>query len=163
MNEQKLSAIVHAATGIALVLGLGLVMIELRQSKELALAEITSQGYSEVIENARTTMGENPAISISKACNSPNELTPEDDVVLNAFYRAQVTQIDRLRVLEAVANFGVPWRQFAPQLLTDLLSQEHGRRWFDKNLYDAPELVEIRDEILATNPSCQSDHAPFNN
>lgn len=154
MNEQKISTFVQTATGIALILGLALVWIELRQSKELALAELTSQGYSEVIENARATMGENPAVAISKSCFNPDSLTGEDLVVLDALYRAQVSQIERLRVLEVVADFGVPWRQFTPQLLGVILSTDYGQWWFDRNFSNDPELVLIKEQVLASSPSC---------
>ncbi len=161
MSEQQISTFVHVATAIVLLLGLGLVWLELRQAKSLTLAELASQGYSEVIENARTVMGENPAVAISKSCFVPDSLTHEDLVVLDSLYRAQASQIDRLRVLEAVADFGVPWQQYASQFLSDILAQEFGRWWFEENLSSDPELATIRDQVLMSNPSCQEFYERF--
>ena len=54
-------------------------------------------------------MGENPAPVIAKACITPKDLQPDEMVVLTAYFSSRVAQISRLRVLEAVAEFGVPW------------------------------------------------------
>lgn len=156
MKEHHVTLFAQIATGLALLLGLALVWVELRQAKSLSLAELTSQGFSELTDNARTIMGENPAISISKSCFAPETLNEEDMVVLDAYYRAQAAQIDRLRILEAVADFGVPWQQYAEQLLADVLSQEFGRRWFEENLAFDPQLASIRDDILAVNIGCSA-------
>ena len=58
MNSQQVANLVQIATGIALLIGLLLVLYELNQAKSLTLAELTSQGYSEVMDDNRTIMGE---------------------------------------------------------------------------------------------------------
>jgi hypothetical protein len=154
MNREQIADVVQMATGIALVLGLVLVLWELRQAKSLTLAELTSQAFSEQMEEARTVMGEHPATAIAKACNDPESVTKDDLIVLQAYYGSVMSQIWRLRILEDVEDFGVQWQSIAREGLIGLLSTEHGRWWFAENVARDAELAAIGDEILALDPSC---------
>lgn len=97
---------------------------------------MTSQGYAEVMADARTVMGESPAPIIAKSCLSPSELQPAEIVVLHAYYENKVTQITRLRMLELVADFGVPWQDIAAQQIVSVINTQPGQRWFDRNVRD---------------------------
>jgi len=154
MNREQIANFVQMATGIALVLGLVLVLWELRQAKSLTLAELTSQAFSEQMAEARTVMGEHPATAIAKACNDPDRVTKEDLIVLQAYYGSVMAQIWRLRILEDVEDFGVQWQSIGRESLIGLLSTEHGRWWFAQNVAGDPELAAIGEEILALDPSC---------
>lgn len=155
MNNTKLFNIIQIATGIAVVIGLVMVFVELRQAKSLSLAEITSQGYSEALADLRAVMGENPAPTIAKACYDPEAITPEEHLVLVAFYSSKIGQISRLRVLEAVAEFGVPWETAAPQVLIGVLDNEPGRVWFEQNLKYDPVLYEIGRKVIESGADCK--------
>ena len=47
MSENKLFNIMQITTGLALLIGLVLVFVELQQAKSLTLAQLTSDGYSD--------------------------------------------------------------------------------------------------------------------
>lgn len=161
MNSQRIADWVQIATGIVLVLGLVLVLWELRQAKSLTLAELTSQAYAEILAEARTVMGEDSAEAIAKSCHEPDDLSQEELVVLDAYFHQQVIQVVRLRVLEYIEEFGTPWKSVARGRLVPLLSTEHGRWWFRENYGSDPELAAIADEVLREDPNCNDYFVRF--
>lgn len=160
MDNNKLFNIMQVATGIALLVGLVLVFVELRQAKELTLAELSSQGYAEGLAEFRTIMGENSAAVIAKSCIAPESLTPEEMVILSAYYSGRVAQVSRLRVLEFVAEFGVPWQTLAVQQLSGILDTEPGRQWFNRNLQQDSELFAIGQKIIEGGEDCKNPLIP---
>ena len=58
---------VQAATGLAVLIGLGLVVFELRQAEQLARAELQSEGFSQLMESRRSQLSENFAATKMKA------------------------------------------------------------------------------------------------
>ncbi|MEM7099370.1 MAG: hypothetical protein AAF541_13995 [Pseudomonadota bacterium] len=154
MNENKLFNALQIATGVAVVIGLIMVFIELQQAKSLSLAELTSEGYAEVMADFRTVMGENSAEVIAKSCITPEQLNAQELVILNAYYNSKLAQVSRLRVLEFVADFGVPWQTLAHQQLQEVLATKPGQQWFEFHLKTDPELYGIGKKILATGVDC---------
>ena len=49
MDTQKVAHWVQIATGAAMLVGIGLVVWELEQSKDVAMAQLTSDGYNNTI------------------------------------------------------------------------------------------------------------------
>ena len=159
-TQNTLFNAMQMATGLALVIGLILVFVELRQAKSLSLAELTSQGYSEAMAEFRVVMGENPAPTIAKACLEPEALTPDEYIVLTAFYSGKIAQITRLRVLEVVAEFGVPWQTVARQQLAGVLETEPGRVWFERHFEVDPELYQIGMQLIEDGVDCANPMLP---
>lgn len=155
MTNNNLFNAIQIATGLAVVIGLIMVFVELRQAKSLSLAELTSEGYSEALADLRAIMGENPAPIIAKACLTPDDITPDERLVLLAFYGSKVAQISRLRVLEQVADFGVPWEYAANQHLVGIVDNEPGRVWFKANLKVDPILYDMGLKIIEAGADCR--------
>jgi len=156
MTNQSLVSWVQVITGIALLLGLALVMLELRQAKSLTLAELVSQGYGEALEDNRAVMGEQTALALSTACFEPDQLSQEQFVIVNAYFANQVLQASRWRVLDNIADFGVPWREIAQQQLTSVLAIPLGRQWFANAALVDPEMAQIGDLVLKRAHSCET-------
>ncbi len=154
MSDSNLLNWIQIATGVAVVVGLIMVFIELRQAKSLSLAELTSEGYAEATADFRTVMGENPAPIIAKSCYEPENLQPDELVVLNAYYSSKIAQVSRLRVLEQVGDFGVPWEQVAQQQLLEVLASPTGRQWFERQVQQDKKLYEIGQQVLARDLNC---------
>ena len=57
MDSEKLSDWVQIITGFAIVLGLGLVIWELQQSREATMAQLTNEGFAQVGQQNATVMG----------------------------------------------------------------------------------------------------------
>lgn len=154
MTDNQLINAMQIATGLAVVIGLIMVFIELRQAKALSLAEMTSQGYSEAMADFRTVMGENSAAIIAKSCIAPDQLQPDELVVLNAYYNSKIAQVSRLRVLEFVAEFGVPWQAVAEQQLNEVMATETGKAWFERHVKADAELYAIGTAIAERGIDC---------
>lgn len=155
MPKRDLTDVVQIVTGLALAIGLVLVLLELRQSKQLTLAELSSQAYSEVMENARATMGENPAPTVARSCLEPEKLDANDMVVLSAYYQAQTAMVDRLRILEAVASFGVPWQVYATPIFSSIASTEPGMQWLQATYEGDGEIQMILDRVNLDGVDCR--------
>ncbi len=136
-------------------------VFELRQAKQLALAELASEGYSDTLNMNYALMGENPAAVIAKSCNKPGDLTNADLVVLDALYRAQLEQVARTRDLEMIADFGLEWESGVRTKLYALLSSAPGRHWYEVNLAREPSIREIAEEILKEAPDCSDYYQYF--
>ncbi|MEM7365358.1 MAG: hypothetical protein AAF525_15155 [Pseudomonadota bacterium] len=161
MDNRKIFDMVQLMTGIALLIGIALVIYELNLSKQLAFSEMISEGFTESMDNYRTIMGENAAEVIARSCTDPDSITHSDFVILSAYYSSEVEQIQRLRILDLVADFGMRWEDVAASKLSTLLSTHHGRRWYELFLAADPDLKEIGDPILAENSQCDDFFAEF--
>lgn len=156
MNNQALVSWVQVITGLALLIGLALVMLELRQAKSLTLAELVSQGYGEALEDNRAVMGEQTAAALAIACYAPEQLSDEQMVMITAYFTNQVLQASRWRVLDRIADFGVPWRSIAQQQLTTVLAIPIGQRWFAGAALVDPEMAKIGASVVESKPTCTS-------
>lgn len=159
MQNNKLFNAMQMATGLALLIGLIMVFIELRQAKSLSLAELTSVGYSELMADMRTVMGENSAAVIAKSCMEPEKLEATEMVILDAYYNSKMAQVSRLRVLELVADYGVPWRSVAAQQIYSVVATKPGQAWFERHLRADPELYAMGMKIIETGVDCSSSLA----
>lgn len=65
---------IQGLSAIAIVVGLILVVIELRQAEQIAQAQIWGESNSATMQIYETVMGEESAESLSKACFNPDEL-----------------------------------------------------------------------------------------
>ena len=155
MSDSNLINAIQIATGLAVLIGLVMVFFELRQAKSLSLAELTSQGYAEAMADFRTVMGENSAEIIAKSCSAPEELEPAELIVLNAYYNSKIAQVSRLRVLEFVADFGVPWQVVAQQQLNEVMATKPGQAWFERHVKADQELYAIGSALLEKGIDCQ--------
>ncbi|MGK0223109.1 MAG: hypothetical protein ACI9ON_002352 [Limisphaerales bacterium] len=86
MQSDKLIAWVQILTGLTVILGLGLVVWELQQSRSVARAELTSAGADLVAQKYLADLGENPARTYAKACEDPQSLSSEELSILDAAY-----------------------------------------------------------------------------
>ena len=67
MDSQKDADWVQIATGVALLVGLVLVVWELSQSRDVATAQLSSDGTDRYLQSAVPRMGENPAAALAKS------------------------------------------------------------------------------------------------
>ena len=68
MDSSRIANWVQVTATIGVIIGVALVVIELRQAKTMSRAEATTQFFAEIAQNSRAQMGENPASTLSKAC-----------------------------------------------------------------------------------------------
>lgn len=145
--------LVQVLTSIAVIIGLGLVVWELQLSRTLTRAQIGSDHFAEQLANRRALLGENPVPAIVKACVSPKELTPAERTIALAHIDLSYDLISRMKILNEVGDFDIPWEEFAADGLRLILGTPIGR--YDYETYREsrwdPDLWPIADQILENN------------
>ena len=141
---------VQIITGISVVVGLVLVIWELQQSRDVAIAQLTSDAIGQAIQIDLAETGENPNIALTKACEDPSSLTNEDLTVLQGYYFAQLVYILRGLLVEQRSGLytGV-WIEAAYARFGSVFSTQPGRVWWSaqRNVYPK-EMVDLGDSIL---------------
>ncbi len=149
MDSSKFANWVQITATIGVIIGVALVVIELRQAKTIARAEITAQFFAESAQNARVQMGENPAIVLSKACLHPKEVTDEELFVLEGYFYSRWALADRSYRVELAAEFGLPWQKIVRRTLQPIVRLEHGRKWLAQQAsFFNPFFLELVSELI---------------
>lgn len=149
MDSNKVASWIQITATIGVLFGIVLVVIELQQAKAIARADTLSQFFAEVAQNARTQMGENPSVVLSKACLRPDEISEDELFVLDGYFSSRWALADRAYRLESVADFGAPWQTIARRSLKPVIRLEHGRKWISQTVSALnPELTEIVSQML---------------
>ena len=145
MDHSKFNNLIQIATSIAVLIGLALVVYELNQTKNLVMTQLTSDGFISGIQSDMAVVGENPAKALAKACMEPEKLTAEDIILLDRLYAARITQVQRVKALQEMAEFGMTWEDLATSLLPYILSNDYGRMWWDNvgSQYTDSELAQL--------------------
>ena len=135
---------------MVVVLGLILVIWELQQSRDVAIAQLTSDAFDQTLQMDLSEKGENPSVALTKACEDPNSLTNEDLWVLEAHYFAAVGFILRAFLIEQRTGLyeGV-WIEAAHARFGGVFSSRAGRVWWEAQRKIYPqEMADLGDSIL---------------
>ena len=158
MDSSKIASWVQTTATIGVIIGVALVVIELRQAKALSEAEITAQFFAESAQNSRVQMGDNPAPILSKACLRPEEVTDEELFVLEGYFASRWALANGTYRLEEAADFGYPWQEIVKKILDPVAQMEHGRKWLVQHAsFFNPILEDVVSEMLKRNKntSCE--------
>jgi hypothetical protein len=151
MNSQTLSNWVQAATGLAVIIGLGFVVWELQQNREATQSQLSSDGWQMVTAQEVAVMGESPANALAKACKDPNEMTDAELVVLHNYYNNILNNhMRRLQSLSRRGSFYTEdvWKQSARYAFGLIFSTPVGRAWWQQAISHEDELQAIGDDYL---------------
>ena len=163
MNSDKLNTWIQLVTGLAIVVGLGLVIWELKQGRDAAKSQLSSDGYLLISQTNVAMLGEDPAAVLAKACNSPDELTTSELILLDNYYYEVLNRITRLVTLSERGSFYTDdyWKDYLGQL--NQLFQSHAGRayWRTVATYLPPKVRTVGNNRLASwdRPSCVDEHA----
>jgi hypothetical protein len=150
VNSQNLANWVQILTGFALIVGLGLVIWELQQTRDVVFAQLTSDGYSDVTQQQTAVMGESAADAIAKACDAPESLTTKDLVVLDAYFGELVNRMRRNISIAERAGFYSDETQYRENWtgnLKGLFDTIPGRVWWEASNFGQP-LQQYGDRVL---------------
>jgi len=148
---------------LSVLAGVGFVIWELEQQRELLRLEMFSEGTITNREISMSGAGENPAVVLAKACESTESLTTEDLITLNFFYGETIETINRMRLLE---NGLYPENAWEGNLLVGrfsfIFSTAAGRAWWESFGVD-PDVREPVDAYLATlgPPNCAEEFSAW--
>jgi hypothetical protein len=153
MNSEKLANWIQVATSIAVLVGLGLVVAEIRQTHRLTRTEMGSAGFDLLFERWRSHIGENFAVARTKACVAPDELTDVELTELRHYYLVTFASINRQRVLRQLGGFDdYDWQDAAEYEFRDIFREQPARAWFEasRDMLNGVSagIVAIGDEIM---------------
>ena len=141
-------------SNVAIIVGLGLVVYELNQSKQLASAQFYNDSVARETSIMLAMMGEDPREALAKAALHPADLNERDAVALNAYYQSIVLGWFNIRLSSQSAGFDIPWQEGVAFSVRREFSSEPARRWlraWAAGMGDAPggmELAEIVQKAL---------------
>ena len=131
MNIKNISDWVQIFTGIAVIVGLGIVVYELRQNREIAEVNVAQVilGRSDSLRVAM--IGESTADAFGKACQSPAELTQGEMVALIFYFQKELSGPTEVLLLELASTFkyGNLWQNTARSAFKRILRNPFGRYW----------------------------------
>ena len=152
MAVERINQWVQILTGIALLIGLILVVIEMRQGLLIASAQLTQAGFFEFQDMKRQRMGENPAPTLTKACLHPEQLTDDEITVAVVDSNYRYDTIAMTMALSEIAGTPEAWRDMAEYQLKAMFATKLGRIEFHKHRHDPrrwhPEVAAMALEIL---------------
>jgi hypothetical protein len=129
---------IQLISSLAIIAGIGLVVVELRQSEQLTRMQLTSD-YVESMNNVHgAVVGEGLAIALAKACLSPEELTLEETYILDSYYSMQANLVSRMILLterDELYEEGY-WRGQLSNLRR-AFSSHYGQAWFQQKNWDS--------------------------
>ena len=157
MESQRLLNWIQVITGIAILLGLALVVWELQQARTLARVQLYSDSINAKTEFTAALLGEEPMSVMGKACLDPEGLTLEDAAVLFAYFRSLEDRILAMHQLESMGGLAEPLGGDAMKGLEDrseqdllagaftieLTSTEIGQAWLAERISRWPEELQL--------------------
>ena len=130
MHVSKVGNWLQIIGNFGLIVGLVMVAVQIKQNTEIAQAQLISESYRVVMEVPLRLMGENPAKAWSKAIHTPEELTNEELVVLDAVLFKGWLELSRI---EALVDAGYAGGVEAPAQLYawEYLGHAFGSNWWN--------------------------------
>ena len=116
-------------SNVAIILGLGLVVYELNQSKRVANGQMIDATASRMNDQYLAMMGEDPRDALVKAALHPGDLDEKDAVTLDAFYSSIVLGWGNLYYTSGLLDVERRWRDGVQTQARMYFSSEPGRRW----------------------------------
>ena len=129
--------IVQITTAVAVLTGIYFVMIELRQGREISTVEMVHTRLITQIEHDARVYGENLAVTLAKACHSPEKLDDSEVIALNKYFETQMNQMSVAYTGAIIGScqkgLGVVenWRGLSARYVNEVLSYPSGRKWIN--------------------------------
>ena len=142
--------IVQILTGLAVLVGIVLVVIELRQTRAISIAQLTSEGFGQAMQLATANLGEAPHETHAIVCTHPEKMTDENYHVLNSYYTVLMQQAVRAYFISVRTGFySETWRGIAKGSIATIVRTIPGRVWWRKfSSRFPPSIREIGDPLL---------------
>ncbi len=127
MKSQALTSWIQILTGFAVLAGLGLVVWELQQTRDLVRAQLANAGYLSGSDTQRTFMGETFASTYAKACFQPEDLTDAELMQMTRYHEHLLLEVRRSKAYAEIGTHEFDWRQLARRNISLWLSTKVGR------------------------------------
>jgi len=139
--SRKIEFAIQLITGAAVLIGVILVIIELRQTRTLTFSQMSQERLAGVIEEKSKVYGENLADVFEKSCLNPEALTVGEALIMHAYFENQVEQIMRTYLLQIhgvgfdAAMATADWTQAAAQFVYNIQRFPAGIAWLNNHPY----------------------------
>mgnify|MGYP001815225745 FL=1 len=116
-------------SNVAIIIGLGLVVYELNQSRQFVHGQMIDQITSRQTDRMLVMMGENPQATLAKAALHPADLNERDVVTLDALYSHVVLGWGSQVMAGEALGLDLHWREAVPHEAQRYFGSGPGRRW----------------------------------
>jgi len=140
--------LVEIVSVLGLIIGIGLVIAQLRQNEQLIRFQIATEFRFNQDANRGAIKGEEFSKALAKLQTAPESLTDDELLQFQAHARSLVSELDMRRVLASAGIFESDWRTWLQSETCDLMDNSVGRAWVETQ---RAELVWL--ETQATVPS----------
>jgi len=118
-------------SNVAIIVGLGLVIYELNQSKQFIHAQLSNEQMTRISDRQLTMMGEDPRDALARAALDPSNLDEKDAVTLDALYTDVMNGWSILRFNSETIGADNAWRFVVANEARIYFSSDPGRRWLN--------------------------------
>ena len=146
-NKLSLESWVQIFSSIALVIGLMLVFAELRQTRDAILAETTSRGFERYTQLNVAALGEEPMSALAKACETPEELSTAELMVLDSYYFELISRVRVQMYIAEATEINTDWEASSFGNFQILLESAPGRAWW-RSINWEPPIQALGDRVL---------------
>lgn len=152
MTDDRLSFSLQLVTAIAVLIGIGLVVLELRQTRELVRSQFIGETHSIWINRSLHLAGEDAYKVLAKAC-SEEQLDLEEMIRFNEVMNSYVHGAMRLWQIYRVTEFSDVYLTGAAGQLGEVFSYPLGNAWWSiyREFYPG-EFVAFADQVAAGFP-----------
>ena len=163
MSKDRLSTAVQITTLLALVIGLLLVLWELRITRDIARVELIAEGSAQNSARIQAMMGEESAASWARACDAPESLTTEDLIILEHLHLEILNNLRSAFAIERIAGdlAVIDWLNRTSNFRR-IFGTPYGRWWWQQLKLDS-EISVAAEAYLAEHgyPDCQTQRAEY--
>ena len=154
MNSTTVTNWIQILTALAVLFGLGLVIYELQQTRNLAKADLMIQQFALGNDVDNTMLGENPMDSLVRDCMGET-ITPKDALILHEYFDAYFDKGYSYMATIRLADPDVDSITYAKNTLRRIFSlSKRAQIWWEIARNDLEQegesdLVAIGDELLS--------------
>ncbi|NKC01287.1 MAG: hypothetical protein GKR90_22700 [Pseudomonadales bacterium] len=150
MRSDWSKGVFQLLTLVSVFVGVGLVVYELRQTQELARAQLTSEAFMLEAQNSSSLAGENPSAALAKSCLDPQGLTVTEKLQLIGLYSQAMVSLRRIKLISEVSDVYPDgyWRQVGTGYLLPILGVKAGRAWWETLGPQDPEVRELGNAVI---------------
>lgn len=130
-NMRDVKNLIELVGVLGLIIGLGLVIAQLRQNEQLIRFQIAAEFRFNQDNNRNAIKGEHLSKTLAKLQTAPESLTDNELLEFQAHARSLVSELDMRRVLANVGIFEGDWRIWLQPETCDLMNNSIGRVWLE--------------------------------
>ncbi len=152
MASRNFRHLTQALTVVSVLAGLGLVVWELQQARELAFAQLAVDAHAIDVQEVVALLGESPAEVLAKSCDAET-LSKTELEVLHASFQIDVLRASRLRWINESGYGEFEWEEGAKISFLRVFDSQRGRDWWrdstETMLGGGAEIINFGNSVLS--------------